>query len=82
MADRISCCVPFCRRTTPSIDRDGRYVLEHLCQKHWKLTSKPLRRIYRRRQRLYHLGDDAQRRHLDRIWKKLKHQAMEGALYA
>ncbi len=52
MTDRISCCVPFCRRTC----RNDKGYTDFLCQKHWPTVSRHLRRrhskldwLYRRR---------------------------------
>ncbi len=47
MTDRISCCVPFCRRTY----RNDEGYAEHLCGNHWRLADKYLRR---RRGKLEH----------------------------
>lgn len=50
MAERISCCVPFCRRT---IKCEGPGNYEWICGKHWMLISPTLRRRKYRLFRLY-----------------------------
>lgn len=72
---RLSCCIPFCARTT------AKPYDEWICGKHWSATSKRLRRIWFKRRRRWNAGDHSQGRHLTRIWDKLKNQAMEGAMY-
>lgn len=66
---RLRCLVPFCRRTT----RAGRYR-EWICGAHWRLTSRAWRRrffLFRRRGR-----QDLE----DRMWLRLKRQAIERAM--
>lgn len=41
-ANRIPCCVPFCRRTAPGSDG------EIICGSHWRLIPKVRRRAFRR----------------------------------
>lgn len=50
MADRIPCCVPFCRRTADGTKFEGSEIV---CGKHWRLASAPLRRRHGRFARLY-----------------------------
>lgn len=49
MTDRISCCVPFCRRTKLAVP--GLY--EFICSDHTKLVNRPTRRKYKRFLRRY-----------------------------
>lgn len=41
MTDRLSCCVPFCRRTVKA----GGFK-EWVCGKHWPLVPRDLKRSY------------------------------------
>jgi hypothetical protein len=68
MPDRMPCVVPFCRRTAARVE-----FAEWICGKHWSATSRSWRRrlfLFRRRGRL----DLA-----DRMWDRLKRQAIETA---
>lgn len=94
MTDRISCCVPFCRRTC----RNDEGYVEHLCGKHWRLADKHLRRrrgkIERRYRRRFgntgfweYPAGSSERieavrlwRLLDRLWERCKKQAIERAV--
>lgn len=50
MTDRLSCCVPFCKRTRGDRKNDPlRPGMEWLCQDHWKLVPA---RIKRRRAKI------------------------------
>lgn len=40
MTDRITCCVPYCRRTC----RNDANFSEWICGKHWSLVSKTTKR--------------------------------------
>lgn len=46
MVDRLSCCVPFCRRTL----RNEKGYGEWICAKHWPLVPRSMKR--RRRQQV------------------------------
>jgi hypothetical protein len=92
MTDRVSCCVPFCKRSTKWD------CSEFLCGKHWPAIDARLRkrkyRLFRRRKHLF--GDNAswtypagsphriQCVRLDRIcdkaWNACKKQAIERAV--
>lgn len=76
MSGRLSCCVPFCRRTTA--EHSG--FDEWLCGEHWKLIPKPKRRAYGRitkAWRRYHrLADGARGA---RVWGALRRIAIERA---
>jgi len=92
MTDRISCCVPFCRRTFRKLDH-----VEVVCGKHWRLVSPVLRRRKAKLYRMYRkrFGDKgywefppgSEKRieaiRLDRlcgeIWKRCRNQAIERA---
>lgn len=80
MTDRIGCCIPFCRRTRKNPGRDGRYASEWICGPHWQAVPKQRRRVYgriKRAWRRFHHEEDGVR--ADRIWTRLKHQAIEAA---
>lgn len=47
MTDRISCCIPFCRRTTKH------ECQEWICGKHWPLVPRHMRRRDSKLVRLY-----------------------------
>lgn len=49
MTERISCCVPFCRRTTRN---DGTFS-EWICGKHWRLVSRKAKLFKRRCEAAY-----------------------------
>ena len=70
MADRLPCCVPFCRRTT----KDNRGFNEWLCSKHYGLVDQKLKALRRRalRRGRYELDE--------LIWRRLKRQAIERAV--
>lgn len=93
MTDRISCCVPFCRRTF----KNDEGCTEVICGKHWRLAAPHLRRRKTKLFRLYRkrFGDtpfweypagspkrlEAVKidRLCDRAWKICKKQAIERA---
>ena len=77
MSDRIGCCIPFCRRTAEARPE----TLEWICPKHWATTSKRLRAIYRKRCKRYEEGDESQLPKIERLWMKLKSQAMDGGMF-
>lgn len=72
---RIRCAVPFCRRTRG--DRKGNPVtegMEWICGEHWVVTSRAWRwrlSLFRRRGR-----SDL----VERMWDRLKRQAIERAM--
>jgi hypothetical protein len=75
MSERITCCIPFCRRT-----RANPGFSEWICGDHWRAVPKARRRVYgrlKRTWRRFHDGRDGVR--ADRVWNRLKHQAIEAA---
>lgn len=75
MTDRISCCVPFCRRTYHN--REG--FSEWLCQPHWSTTGSLARRVYRRRVRKAKADPKYDAKYPNAMWQVLKKQAIERA---
>ncbi|TAA54585.1 hypothetical protein [Shinella sp. JR1-6] len=83
MADRLSCCVPFCRRTVDRQKLDAGHN-EWLCHIHWKLVPA---RLKRRRAKLRRLakrtGDPARLARIhradDAAWAACRAKAIEGA---
>jgi hypothetical protein len=79
MAERISCVVPFCRRT---MKRTAKHhdLSEWMCGRHWRLIPKIKRQVYgrimRQWRRFRRAGDVAR---ADRIWFRLKREAIERA---
>jgi hypothetical protein len=64
---RTRCCVPFCTHTT------AHEFGEWICGEHWRLTSRTWRRrLFKARRKRWH--DLA-----DRMWLRLKRQAIERA---
>ncbi|NTF54900.1 hypothetical protein G6L12_08330 [Agrobacterium rhizogenes] len=63
MTDRISCCVPFCRRTI-SKDKLAETHNEWICQKHWAMVPKSLKRRKRVTEQLWERSND---RFLDQV---------------
>jgi hypothetical protein len=66
MNNRISCIVPFCRRTAPAEKYDG---CEIICARHWRSISRDTRafkayaerrhrKLFRRWQKAVTAGDD------------------------
>lgn len=92
MTDRLSCCVPFCKRTRKA---DG--STEWLCGNHWPLVPAKLRRLKslaeRRYKRRYanrsfwtfpagspdRLGAVRLDRLCNRLWERCKKAAIERA---
>lgn len=73
---RIACCVPFCRRTTGRTE-----FSEWLCGDHWRLIDKRRRQVYgryMRQWRRYSHGKIVPQA-VDRIWNRLKREAIERA---
>lgn len=70
MAERLRCCVPFCRRTT------GRYEppTEWICADHYKLVPAKLKRLRTKALRTRRIGQ------LDSwLWREVKRRAIEAA---
>lgn len=66
--DRISCCIPGCRRTC----RNDRGYDEWVCAKHWSLVPKSMRRAYasvKRRRKPWSA--------VNRIWRRCRTRAIE-----
>lgn len=94
MAERIRCCVPFCRRTADGEKFKGEEII---CGKHWRMASATLRHRRSRLSRRYkrHFGDNnpwdypagsKQRlesyrlaRLIYRLWHRCKASAIEAA---
>lgn len=75
-AGRITCCVPFCRRTR--LNDQG--WDEWLCGDHWRGVPRAMRRVhgrYMRRRRRGVLPNPT--RAGDRVWRRLKRAAIERA---
>lgn len=73
--DRISCAVPFCRRTTKRTDFE-----QWLCPDHWPLIPKVKRQVYGRYLRRWRrYGDAAYGAAANRIWRALVRTAREAA---
>jgi len=66
----IRCCVPFCHRTHRNVES----YAEWCCSAHFGLTDAMARKIYRR---MIRRGAAAASR--DRIWGRLRRQAIERA---
>lgn len=84
-ADRIPCCVPFCRRTVARLRFPD--AQEIICGKHYRLASGTLRRRLTkvrkltRRVRSDNGGKLRQAWHLDNaLWLRIKKQAIELAV--
>ncbi len=79
-AGRISCVVPFCRRTAPAEPGDGADT-EVICGKHWQLAPLKMRRVLRRIER----RAEAEGRTLElairhwRCWDRIKRAVQEAA---
>lgn len=76
---RIPCEVPFCRRTAPAAKfGEGARII---CQKHSKLADPRVRRIYKlaRRRARKNPNDEAAHRIWDRMWERMRKQAIERA---
>lgn len=87
MAERIRCCVPYCRRTFKrSADHDDE--TETMCGKHYRLADPLLRAkrstINRRRTAALNRMNwplvDRLTRISNFMWRKIKRQAIERAL--
>lgn len=72
---RISCIVPFCRRTRG--DRKGDPItpgMEWICAEHFRPIDRAMKRIYRRAIRRDRCSPATAR-----IWRRLKRAAIEAA---
>lgn len=76
MSLRISCCVPFCKRTK----RKEEGYSEWICQKHWSLVPAGRRRAYRRIRRQLRQRHEHWNARADRIWSRLKKVAIERSM--
>ena len=56
MTDRISCCVPYCRRTVAK-DRIDPHN-EWLCQKHWRLVPRAVKAKKRLADRIWNRANN------------------------
>lgn len=75
--DRVACMVPGCRRTLAREKLAPKHD-QHLCQKHYALVDKRLKRLRVRTRRRHGFCLYAQ--HLDnRIWRRMIRQAIERA---
>jgi hypothetical protein len=82
MKDRITCVVPFCRRTRG--DRKGDPItpdMEWICGDHWRLVERNRRRAYGRHRRRWRRfsPEGAEDRATWRLWSWLKRRAIERA---
>lgn len=70
----IVCCVPFCGRRHRNVEGYG----EWCCGPHFGLTDAMARKVYKRMLKRERPGfDGVQSR--DRIWRRIKRQAVERA---
>jgi hypothetical protein len=81
MTDRISCCVPFCRRT----HANPIGWVEWICQKHWVLVDKTVKRrrslIHRRLKKTHDIDRCGRLYAADlKLWEKAMKQAIERAM--
>ncbi|KAB0269007.1 hypothetical protein FEZ63_02555 [Microvirga brassicacearum] len=76
MSDRISCCVPFCRRTR----KNDLGFLEWICGDHWRGVPKPMRQAYGRVTRRFRRGLGEYGSRGDRLWRRVKRAAIERAV--
>lgn len=79
MSDRVPCCIPFCRRTAARNKIGG--ATEIICGRHWRLSDKTQRRVYRRaRARAMRNQTDVAFIAADRIWGRIKRVITERAM--
>jgi hypothetical protein len=74
-ADRVNCCIPFCRRTTAHTEFN-----EWICGKHWPSVRASRRRLYARYKRLRKASGNT--RYVGicaALWHALKREAIERA---
>ena len=81
MADRIQCCVPYCRRTHHN--REG--FIEWVCQTHWRAVRKRTKRFWRlakAKARNAATEKEWSKEHLrcQRAWERCKREAVEAAM--
>lgn len=78
-AARISCIVPFCRRTVAAAKIAP--FAEHICPDHWKLVGRRVKWIRRRlKAKAERIGWNPAMQVLEaRTWARAKRQAIEGA---
>lgn len=85
MTDRLSCCVPFCKRTRGDRKNDPLTSgMEWLCQDHWKLVPARLKRRRAKLRRIEKRSNDLciefRAEEADaRVWAACKRKAIEGA---
>jgi hypothetical protein len=74
--ERIACYIPFCRHT-----RKNPGFSEWICGDHWRMVPKDRRRAYGRLKRVWRrFHHEADGIRADRIWSRLKRQAIETAV--
>jgi hypothetical protein len=80
MIDRISCCAPFCKRTIGK-NKLAYGFSEWLCQKHYGLVDIKLkrRRAALRRRNIKRIDAERYVKTDDRMWARIKKQAIERA---
>ncbi|WP_126975557.1 hypothetical protein [Frigidibacter oleivorans] len=71
MADRLRCCIPFCRRTHHNREGFGEWI----CQKHWSAVPKAMRRAYASAKRRRKPGEA-----ISRIWARCRRAAADQAM--
>lgn len=75
MAERLPCCVPFCRRTI----KGGEFA-EWICGEHWRLVRRDRRMVYARYRRLWRRSGKTQYvGACNGTWSALKREAVEAA---
>jgi len=75
--ERLTCCIPFCRRT---VARKGKFsdAEEMICGPHWRLVSRKIKRLRAAIRREQRLNRFAHRPDLDDwLWREAKRQAIE-----
>lgn len=73
---RITCCVPYCRRTY----RNDEGFAEWICGDHWRAVPKDQRRAWARLRRRRRRGMPMAPERGARLWARLKRAAIEAAL--
>lgn len=75
-AERIGCCVPFCRRTR----KNDQGWAEWICGDHWRAVPKAFRRVHGRYLRLLRRGIlPGATPATSRVWRRVKRAAIERA---
>jgi hypothetical protein len=78
VAERIPCAVPFCRRTASREKHP--HATEIICWKHYRLSRKRLRRLYRLAQRrLERDRSEKGWRRCWRLWEAIKAECIAAA---